>query len=540
MLQNLDFEQTATAEAVPGWLGGGDGMDRLVTTERPHGGARCGCIRSRPGLQGGFAALTQGIAADRFRGQRVELSGWLRTADVLGTGALWLRVDGPDGALCWDNMMNRPVQGTTDWQQATVVLDVAPTAVRIYLGAMLQGRGTVWVDDLALRTVGREVMATGGPTGPSAGPGLFELRGGYAVTAVDGTPPRQGPHLLLPVPLSYGAQVPVAYRLTVEPPDAGTSLRVLEDQPGNFVAEVRLRPPAADAPIQLRWRAIVLCAPRRFEDLPATAPLPAEWPAEARPWLRATRFVQADDPRIQAIAQRVRGDRHDALAIVDATLREARAIKDAQRGPAADLGAVAALTGQGSCTSAANLLAALLRSAGIPARILSGYPTWSGPLRSHYLVEAMIPGYGWYPIESTLLRPAWPPYGQIQVAVVPPEYEDRGGERFPNAAGVPWLSLTEHPDHDGSYFAAGTIDERHMDHVATWWRRFAEDAPASDWQAALGRGRDRWAAWVSSRPEARGAGCLATAVTAEDLASTHTPAQVAACLGTLPATRKNG
>lgn len=65
-------------------------------------------------------------------------------------------------------------------------------------------------------------------------------------------------------------------------------------------------------------------------------------------------------------------------------------------------------------------------------------------------VEAYIPNVGWYSIEPTYERHPWPSMGQIQVSIVPAEYEDkRAGERDNAAPGVPYLSLTESLDSDG-------------------------------------------------------------------------------------------
>jgi hypothetical protein len=60
---------------------------------------------------------------------------------------------------------------------------------------------------------------------------------------------------------------------------------------------------------------------------------------------------------------------------------------------AKDLTAVEALEGRGSCTSCAKLVAALLRACNIPARVVAGYPSWTGPLQAHYIVEAYVPDF---------------------------------------------------------------------------------------------------------------------------------------------------
>jgi hypothetical protein len=47
---------------------------------------------------------------------------------VTGWAGLWLRVDGSNGMLVLDNVEDRALHGTTDWTQASIVLDVAEQA----------------------------------------------------------------------------------------------------------------------------------------------------------------------------------------------------------------------------------------------------------------------------------------------------------------------------------------------------------------------------------------------------------------------------
>ena len=104
-------------------------------------------------------------------------------------------------------------------------------------------------------------------------------------------------------------------------------------------------------------------------------------------------------------------------------------VKAKQKGESKDLGALPALEKAGSCTSNANLCAALFRAAGVPARIVSGYAVWGGPHQTHYIVEAWLPGSGWVPFESTHVRARWPWSQQANVSIVRPEDEDRSGLR---------------------------------------------------------------------------------------------------------------
>lgn len=69
------------------------------------------------------------------------------------------------------------------------------------------------------------------------------------------------------------------------------------------------------------------------------------------------------------------------------------------------------------------MLATILRAAGIPARILSGIPIWSGLLQQHYIVEAYLPNDDWYPVEPTIGRAGWSPHYQINKAIINIDYE---------------------------------------------------------------------------------------------------------------------
>jgi hypothetical protein len=87
-------------------------------------------------------------------GGKARLSGWLKTKDVTGGfGGLWLRIDGGEMSLGFDNMRDRGPRGTTEWTRYQVDLDVPQEAHAIAFGALLAGDGTVWVDDLALEAL---------------------------------------------------------------------------------------------------------------------------------------------------------------------------------------------------------------------------------------------------------------------------------------------------------------------------------------------------------------------------------------------------
>ena len=102
-----------------------------------------------------FALYYQKLGAGRYRGQRVRLSGYIRTSGVSGWAGMWMRVDPGEGgpSLAFDNMQRRPIVGSTEWKEYSIELEVAAEAEEIHFGALLVGAGEVWFDDLQLTSV---------------------------------------------------------------------------------------------------------------------------------------------------------------------------------------------------------------------------------------------------------------------------------------------------------------------------------------------------------------------------------------------------
>jgi hypothetical protein len=99
---------------------------------------------------------------ETHRGMHVRLSVNLRSEDVALWAGLWMRVDGRDRpSIAFDNMVDRPIRGTTEWQRYSVVLDVAEEADRIAYGVLLGGAGKVWIENFTLEIVDRTVPLTG-------------------------------------------------------------------------------------------------------------------------------------------------------------------------------------------------------------------------------------------------------------------------------------------------------------------------------------------------------------------------------------------
>lgn len=123
-------------------------------------GAPSAFLKSKADGAEGFGTLMQNFRAGQYAGKRVRMSAWVKSQDVAGWAGLWMRVDKDSTPVSFDNMEDRPVKNTTDWQQYDVVLDVAPDADSIAMGILLNKSGTVWINGVKVETVGNNVPVT--------------------------------------------------------------------------------------------------------------------------------------------------------------------------------------------------------------------------------------------------------------------------------------------------------------------------------------------------------------------------------------------
>ncbi|MBK7875486.1 MAG: transglutaminase family protein [Planctomycetes bacterium] len=499
-----DFESDRVGDTPKGWLlpkpCAKAGYALSVTEASSASGKHSVELRGKSVDAGMFGNCMRSIDATALRGKRVRFSAQVRCEPDgdAGGAMLWFRVDRADREMgFFDNMGDRPIR-SSEWKRYEIVGDVASDAEAIALGMMLLGEGKAMFDDVLVEVVD--------PATPTTGKQQLEGVPGLAVALYEAKlhvrRATKSATFRFPLPLAYRDQTPLTFNLRLEPDVVDARVRITEGPGPNRVLELELRDVEPRDDLVLRYESVVLVAPTAFDKVPATAPYPETWPEEAAPWLAATWCCDAKDERIQAIGASIRAEAKDVRAAVDLVLKRSQDIFEKAQGRVRTLTAVEALDKQGSCTSCANLVAALLRASGIPARILAGYPLWSGPLQTHYIVEAYVPGFGWYPVESTLGRAAWPNCQQVNVSLVPIEHEAeaRAGQR-PGAAGaVPFLTLTEYGEKPTISFE-GTLKD-YCDHEARQVRTI--DADAAAWKQTQDWARARWAKWLVSKPEVRG------------------------------------
>lgn len=153
-IRNGGFEgrNPERAELPADWAAGGPGYDVSLDSVVVRSGGLS--LRMSKVASGTLANAAQSLDADVFRGQRVVLSGYIRTQRVdTGYAGLWLRLDAADGEMLFlDNMADSGPRGTTDWARFEVAGVVDADVDRVVFGALLPGSGTAWFDDLSLES----------------------------------------------------------------------------------------------------------------------------------------------------------------------------------------------------------------------------------------------------------------------------------------------------------------------------------------------------------------------------------------------------
>jgi hypothetical protein len=159
---NLDLEQINAKRHLPeGWYyptGTNGGYSASLDSVTKHGGKYA--LKLEDLKTGGeFGSCLYHLPAI-YNGTKIKVTGFLKTQDVEGFAGIMLRVDGDEGVLAFDNMQEHGVKGTTGWQEYSVELDYnADQAQHIILGAVLSGKGTLWLDDLQLFIDGKSIDA---------------------------------------------------------------------------------------------------------------------------------------------------------------------------------------------------------------------------------------------------------------------------------------------------------------------------------------------------------------------------------------------
>ncbi len=141
-----------------GWHKDGTDPDAYSAGMEPGSGvsgSKAGTIQSVRGRITGYCSLVQSFKPGRYRNKKIRLSGYMKSWDVEKYAGFFLRIDGQptEGALAFDNMEDRPIKGTTDWTKYEITLYVSDNAQEIVIGAILNGHGKIWFDNIHIDVI---------------------------------------------------------------------------------------------------------------------------------------------------------------------------------------------------------------------------------------------------------------------------------------------------------------------------------------------------------------------------------------------------
>ncbi len=153
---NLDLEHLQKGQSLPEkWFLWGRGYTVVTDSTEKFSNRRSVVMRAPQEIpSGAFGCVASALPAI-YEGGQIELRGYMKLSGVEGAAGLMLRIDGKSGTLQFNNMQGEKIRGTEDWKQYSIRLPYPPQAASIYIGAILTGKGTLWVDNFELYIDGK-------------------------------------------------------------------------------------------------------------------------------------------------------------------------------------------------------------------------------------------------------------------------------------------------------------------------------------------------------------------------------------------------
>ncbi len=356
---------------------------------------------------GGYCSLTQVVERPPPLARSVRLEAWVRAEKGTRANLLLIFFDPEDERQ--QKLLSTPRAADDGrWVKVEVEALVPARAKRWMVRCGIDGPGTAAFDEVSLTWSGEERR-------DAVEAHLVAGRGNYQIV------PRAGGgqcSITFSIPFPFGGQTPLSLRVESDPPESVVRLEVRKDGQNRPLRATVKSPPGRKGAIKLRAETVVLLRDRPIPEVGGVPLLPGEKiPAEARAYLRAAPGIELDAALVQEAARQL--PRADMKSLLGGLLELLK--KRLRYEGGGNQGAKHCLeTGQAVCTGYANVCAAVLLSAGVPARILACLQT-DGRLQEHYLVEAWASAAGWVRIESTMAAFPWADSSNLILRIVDPQ-----------------------------------------------------------------------------------------------------------------------
>ncbi len=157
---NLDFEQTHDIDELPeNWNKWGS-SDYLLNVDSSiaYSGKNSISISSSPNVsKKSFGIIVYQLQAN-YSAQNITLTGFMKTKNVQeGFTGIFMRIDGIEKMIAFDNMQNQNIHGTNDWKQYKITFPFSKEAKKIFVGGLLTGTGKAWFDKFEILLDDRDI-----------------------------------------------------------------------------------------------------------------------------------------------------------------------------------------------------------------------------------------------------------------------------------------------------------------------------------------------------------------------------------------------
>jgi len=210
-------------------------------------------------------------------------------------------------------------------------------------------------------------------------------------------------------PPVYGYQSPIFFELHNDTDAPVRSYRIINDTYPNLLVDFNIDPLHKEARVLIHFSFYVLVKNHDFNDTPLHVEFPAirDIPDDTLPWLKGSSVVQVDHPLIRIKARQIRGKNNNMVRYAEDVAffikhhRYLLFVLQLNTGLFFSQDAVTTLLINGENVGRSHLACALLRSQGVPARVILAHNDQGFWTQMHYMVEYYIPRYGWVLLDST-------------------------------------------------------------------------------------------------------------------------------------------
>ncbi len=189
---NLDFSDIDNQQPKGWYIEGSE--PGMLSTEHPTNNGQSLRL-SRNADTGGDSAFAIQMPPFQHQGKELTLTGWIKTREVTGDGAsLWLAINAGSSELAHDNMKDRQISGSQDWQQVQVSVQLTDAVDSYTFGVVLAGTGEAFFADLSIKLDGVPITEVPKVSFAAAAVHPFEQESGIRITELNA---KQQQNLLL-------------------------------------------------------------------------------------------------------------------------------------------------------------------------------------------------------------------------------------------------------------------------------------------------------------------------------------------------------